>query len=476
MSANSAVVAVDVGTSAVRAALVDADAGVVRSVRVARASSVGGEVFDALALLAEVEQALAELDAVGGAHTVAALAISAHIGTVPVDDLLAPVAPGGGWADTRGVTLLGGVAKNELEDLLAAAGRPTVMGGALAVALDLRASGLASRVSSLLSPKDFLVARLTGRLVTDTINAAYTLASDVRRLEWQARALDLFDVPANWFPPQAASQEVAATLLPDAAARCRLPAGLPVVAGGPDGSVGIGFLLGATQGAIADVAGTTDVVGRLVSDVEGIPAGAVANPALVPGRWTAGGATGMTGGAVANWRLLVGAVSDAALAAVEPGSRGLRVIPTMSGERFPRWRADTRGAVLGRTPDHGAPELLRATQEGATFVVREGVDLLDPGREMPLIFAGGSARSMHVAHLRAAALGRTVRVASDPDVTLLGAAGLALVGVGLAGDLDDARERLGVTFHDVEPDAISVARYDAVFAEWLDARRAATSR
>ncbi|WBU36848.1 xylulokinase [Homoserinibacter sp. YIM 151385] len=471
-TAPRAVVAVDVGTSAVRAALVDADRGLLRSTRVARGGAVGGELFDAELLLEEVRRALAELEVQPG-EAPAALAISAHIGTVAVDAELRPVVPGGGWADPRGLGRLHGLPPEELAGLLAAAGRPAASGGALALALELRAAGLGDRVAALLSPKDLLVARLTGELATDTVDAAYTLASDIRRRDWQGWALEAAGIPAAWVPRQLAPHETAGALRPAEAARCGLPAGTRVVAGGPDGSVGIGLLLGERSDEIADVAGTTDVIGRLIDDPAEAPSGAIVNPALAPGRWTAGGATGMTGGAVARWRALLGPVDDAGLAAVPAGCRGLLVVPSLSGGRFPRWDAGSRGAVVGQSPDHGPAEFLRAAQEGATSTVREGIDLLDPaplGARRAVVLAGGSARSEHLVRLRADALGRTLRVASDPDATLLGAAGLALVGAGLAGGLDEARERLGVRLRDVDPEEGAARRYDEIHRTWQEVR------
>ncbi|WP_144830583.1 FGGY-family carbohydrate kinase [Microbacterium sp. BH-3-3-3] len=467
MSLRDAVVAVDVGTSAVRAALVSATGAVLRSERVARTSHVGGETFDADALLTDVEAALSRLDAVTDAR-VHALGISAHIGTVAVDEDFAVVAPGGGWADGRGSDVP--IADDLLRDILTVAGRPVPTGGALALGLHLQRAGAASQVAALLSPKDFLLARLCGVTVTDTVDAAYTLASQVRTSTWNTAALRRLGLPEQWWPRQASPCEVVATLLPAAADRCGLPHDLPVVAGGPDGSVGLGLLLGASTDVIGDVAGTTDVLARLISSVDDAPLGAVVNPAMVPGLWTAGGPTGLTGGAVADWRTLVGSVEDDVLAAVEPGVGGLVILPCMTGERFPRWRPGSRGAIIGRTSEHGAAALLRATQEGAAFTVREGLDLLDPSRDLPVVFAGGSSRAESVVQLRADVFGRRLLVASDPDVTLLGAAALAMIGAGVSDSLDEARATLGVSFREVEPRPGVGPRFDAAYAHWRAVR------
>jgi len=457
MTAADEVVAVDVGTSAVRAAVVSASGAVTASVRVPRAAS-GGEFFDAETLLGEVTTALASLEGVARPR---ALAISAHIGTVPVDESARPVDQAGGWSDPRGLDKLASIPAVVRDSLLSAGGRPALTGGALAYAL----SG-SSHARYLLSPKDFLIARLTGSIVTDTVDAAYTLLSDVRGRRWNTEAMTALGVDPGLFPPQAEPAAVVGELTH----ACGLPAGTPVVAGGPDGSVGIGLLLGSDGAAIADVAGTTDVVGMPVADPGSAPAPAMINPALAGGHWVAGGASGMTGGAVARWRALVGEVPEEELAAIAPGADGLVVLPTLTGSRFPRWRAGDRGAVLRHRPEHTPAHLLRAAQEGAAFTVREGLDQLDPSGTLPVVLAGGTARSTLTAQLRADVSGRVTRVCAEPDVTLLGAAALALTGSGLASDVDDARARIGCGFRTLEPDPVRAGRYAELLGEWAAAR------
>ncbi|WP_190816280.1 xylulokinase [Saccharopolyspora pogona] len=460
------VIAVDVGTSAVRAALVHADGHIASASHLPRASSLGGETFKAESLHKEVLAALAGL---ADHPAPSALAIAAHIGTVPVSADVEPVDLGGGWADSRGNQQLTTIDQSTAQQILRAAGRPALTGGALAYLLGLDPVHVA-RVGTVLSPKDYLVARLTGRLATDTVNAAYTLASDVRRRSWNVTALKQLGLEPSLFPPQVEPVSVVGELTAGAATATGLPTGLPVVAGGPDGSVGIGLLLGTDQELIADVAGTTDVVGRLLPRDAEAPEGAVLNPSVLPGRFVAGGATGLTGGAVARWRSLVGSVEDVRLAEIPPGANGLTVIPTMTGSRFPHWRPGSRGAVLGQRPEHEAAHLLRAAQEAATFTVREGLDLLDPSGRLRVALAGGSARSAHVAQLRADALARPLLVSSEPDVTLLGAAALAFSGSGEATDPDALRSCLLGRMREIEPDAARSAHYAELYAHWRRTR------
>lgn len=434
-----------------------------------RRGPADGSLFDAEVLVADVCAALSSLSDLAD---VRALAVSAHIGTVPVGpDTTEVVAPAGGWSDPRGLEQLDGLDPLLAEGLRAVSRRPALGSSAAALAVHLGDDPLVrARVHRLLSPTGLLVHRLTGVTVSDTVNAAYTLVFDVIARRWAPELVAALGADPAWFPRQANPAEVVGTVTADAARQTGLPTGLPVVAGGPDGSVGAGLLLGGDTGLVADVAGTTDVLARLVGDPDEAPAETVLNPALTGAGWTAGGPTGMTGGAVAGWRSLLGAVSEEVLAGVAPGVGGLLVVPGQTGTRFPRWRPQERGAVLGQRPEHGAAELLRAAQEGAAFTVREAVQVLDPSGAAPVVLAGGTARSATGAQLRADVLGRATHVSRDPDVTLLGAAALALVGAGVVADVGEARGCLGPVLTTIEPDPRRSARYDQIYDAWREAR------
>lgn len=240
--------------------------------------------------------------------------MAGHIGAVAVDAGGAAVAPAGGWADDRGLESAAMAAR------CGPAGRPVPTGGGLALLRWPRSQSTTARW--LLSPKDFLVHRLTGEAATDRTSAAYTMAFDVRRSGWAA---DL-GADAAYFPPVHPATAVVGRVTTAAAERTGLPAGLPILAGGPDGTVGVAAVAGTGTGVIVDVAGTTDVIARLHAEPHTAP-DAILNPYLVEGLWTVGGPTGMTGGAVAALAGLTGGDPGLADAGDLPaGSDGLLVL------------------------------------------------------------------------------------------------------------------------------------------------------
>jgi len=123
---------------------------------------------------------------------------------------------------------------------------------------------------------------------------------------------------------------------------------------------------------------------------------------------------------------------SAALAATVDGTDGVVYVPALLGLGTPRWDYGARGALLGLTRGSNRAHVVRAVLEG---VAERGVDLVeaaeaDTGLALgPLRVDGGmSANSVFVQHLADAAQ-RPVEVSPVREATALGAgflAGLAL--------------------------------------------------
>lgn len=468
------VCAVDIGTSAVRAALVTKDGVAVATSRRARPALTGGE-FEPLRLWEDVLAVLADVGGHEDAGAVAGIGIAGHVGTVVVDESNVAVFAGMSWSDARGAEILSGA---WAADANAAhrAGRPAVTGGALPFLCWLRRHrpDVHGRVAHVLAPKDYLIAGLTAAVITDETSAAYTLALDVRTRTWAPAAVELSGLDADAFPMPVSATSVVGHLTGEIAARTGLPSGIPVVAGGPDGTVGAGLVAGVRTDAVVDVAGTTDVVTKIAADPRLATApGALLNPYLTQDLWSYGGPTGMTGGAVTHMCRLVGlrdlaeAMHElgAAMAVLAPGADGLTVVPTLSGSRFPDWQHEERASVVGMTDAHTGAHVLKATAEAAAYLTRTGIDRLAAAGE-PVLLAGGVARSPEHAQLRADIFGRSVLACAEPDVSLYGAAALASVGAGHAADLPAATATMAPAVDRYDPDTGRAASYEELFQDW----------
>jgi xylulokinase len=449
-----ALAVVDVGTSAVRAAVLsttgDVRAATARRVS-ARRGGDGTAALDPRALWAAVGDAVREVVA---DERVTGLGLAAQLGVALLDELGEPVLPPMTWEDRRGGELLEDLPPGVGELVRSLSGRrpsPELLAAKL-LWLREKQPEAARRMRWAVSLKDHLLHRLTGRVVTDQTHASYTMLYDVARRCWSPELASAFDVDLDLLPSvQQATTPLA--LSPAAAATLGLPPGLPVAVGGPDGTVGALGAGAVSAGSTVDIAGSTDVLvhvaDRAVVDDTGA---AVLNAHAVPDRWSLGGPTGLTGGGLQHLLAATGQpdvvaahaeLADAA-AALPAGSEGLTVLTTLGGGRFPHWRPAMTGGLIGLREDHSTAHLVRAAHEGAAFLVLDGIEAIERlGHAVEeVVVVGGVATGRTWLQIRADAWQRPVLRLGQREATSVGAAMLAGVACGAFPDLQTAAAQM----------------------------------
>jgi sugar (pentulose or hexulose) kinase len=471
-------VAVDVGTSSTRVRLIAPDGAEIDAAtcptRVVN-DAPGFAELDADALWDDVARLTRGLMREGLA--VRGVGVTAQLGTMLLEGGGRPAAPAMLWADTR--------ARTEAEELAARFGGESLRIAGRRITPELLAPRLAwlrrhrpdvlARVSKVVSLKDFLVLRLIGRLLTDETHASYTGLFDVDRRCWSEALVTGFGVEATLLPPVAAAPERAGEVTADASAMTGLPAGTLVAVGCPDGTAGTIGAGAVRSGVTIDVAGTTDTVlhtlARPIRDPEGA---LIVNAHAVPGLWTAGGPTGLTGGAVAWATQLLGLAdhTDArlaeALATIPPGAGGLAFRGALTGSRFPDWRSSDRGMIVGLNLSHGPLHVIRAALEGAAFTVAAGLDVYRRCgcRVEEVVVVGGLAASRPALQLRADCLRVPVVRLDKQEASSVGIAMLAGVCAKVFRDLDEAAAAMVVRAERIEPDPSTVPALSAAYARW----------
>ena len=291
-----------------------------------------------------------------------------------------------------------------------------------------------TRVSSLLSFKDFVNFRLTGVAAMDRTTACYTMLYNIRTGAWDADIAAAINVDTAKLPPLKNGNEPVGPLKTDVAQSLGLSPGIPVVACGPDGSVGaLGAGLSA-QGEAVSVMGTTDVFFAVSEKALLDPKKRlVTNPFLIPGLWLLGGPLGMSGGALDWFAKTIDAGRhsmnelDLAAAAVSPGCDGVMAIPSLTGERTPFWNALVRGTFTGITPETTQSHLYRALMEANGYTTRYLLDILsEMGLTVRSLTAiGGGAKSEFWMQMKADITNCPVHVPAQTEASSLGAAMLA---------------------------------------------------
>jgi xylulokinase len=475
------VLAVDIGTSSVRASIVRADGSVVAQAASDTPDDVDGEL-DLNRLWVALCSVIAEVVGIAGPPD--AVAVAAQLGTAFLDRSLQPTAPALMWQDRRAAAQAEQLSVALGEQALSIAGRRPAPEHAAARAMWFAAAAPDewSRTRWIVTVKDFVVAQLTGEVVTDPVSASYSLLYDVVNGAWSDTLARAASVQLERLPPVRAAGDRAGTVSRSAATATGLRAGTAVAVGGPDGSVGA---LGAglvSAGATVDIAGTTDVLLHAIDHPAVDPTGrSLLNAYLLPGLWTVGGPTGMTGGAIA-WLcglLGLGTVEEAfdrlgdQVAELPPGAGGVRFYPALTGERFPHWRGDAGAEIAGLRAHHGAPHLLRAAEEGCAFALREGLEALeDMGFRVESVhISGGVSRRRQAMQLRATAWDREVVPLATSQATTGGSAMLAAACGGLHPSVSDAAVAMVRQGEPVVPDRVAAEAYQDAYRSWRAGRR-----
>ena len=122
------------------------------------------------------------------------------------------------------------------------------------------------------------------------------------------------------------------------------------------------------------------------------------------------------------------------------GSEGLFFLPYLTGERTPHADPHARGAWVGLSLRHGRPHLVRSVLEGATFAMRDCLEII---REMQIPveqirLSGGGGRSQFWRQLQADIYGQNVVTINAEEGPAYGVALLAAAGTGAYRDVVEA--------------------------------------
>ena len=300
-----------------------------------------------------------------------------------------------------------------------------------------------ARIAHVLLPKDWLRLQLTGDRVSDLSDAAGTLWLDVAARRWSPAMLAATGLDERQMPRLVEGTEVSGTLTPQAASALGLPPGVPLAGGGGDnacGAVGRG-VIGAGQALLS--LGTSGVI--FVADGEFTPDPDRAVHAFchcVPHTWHRMAVMLSGAGTLAFVTRLLGADSEGALIAdieaagvIAPAGNRLLMLPYLSGERTPHNDPDATGVLFGLDGGSSRADVGRAALEGVAFALADGMDALQAGGTSiaALSVIGGGSRSPTWGRIIAAALDCPLHYHSGGDVgPALGAARLARVACGAA--------------------------------------------
>lgn len=160
---------------------------------------------------------------------------------------------------------------------------------------------------------------------------------------------------------------------------------------------------------------------------------------------------------------------DELAAQVSPGSDGLVVLPHCAGAVSPQCNPNARGVIYGLTLAHKQGHIARALMESVAALLKDNLDVLEKrGVEIRELRAlGGAAKSPLWLHIKADLLNKSVTTLECDEATSLGA---AILGAVAAGDFADAMAGQSAMVHSAQSvtPGDNVAAYRGYFAKYKE--------
>lgn len=465
----------DIGTSSVKALLLDDIEAVVASataaLEVARPQLLWSEQ-DPNHWIAAIDAVMADLASKADLSAIVGIGLSGHMhGATLLDASDVPLRPCILWNDGR--------AAAEATELDAVPAFRNLTGnivfpGFTAPKLEWvrrHEPALFAKTAKVLLPKDYVRLWLTGEHVSEMSDASGTSWLDVEKRDWSDDLLAATGLSRDHMPRLIEGTEVSGTLRPDLARRWGIERA-PVVAGGGGDNAASAAGVGVVAPGTAFVSlGTSGVLFAATERFRPNAASAVhAFCHVVPGTWHQMGVILSAAGAL-DWLAtatgksaseLTAGLGDAAI-----GPSPVSFLPYLAGERTPHNDTTLRGAFAGLDLATGPEDLARAVLDGVAFAFADCRDALaEAGTTLSeAIAVGGGSRSPAWLKIVATVLGMPLHVPVSGD---FGAAfGAARLGrIAATGEDPGAVLTRPEIARTAEPDSGRAAAYADAHRRW----------
>jgi xylulokinase len=343
-----------------------------------------------------------------------------------------------------------------------------------------------AKARAFIPSKDYFNLRLTGRIASshDAIQLFWlTDTRDANNIKYDEGLAKTVGIDISKLPPLMKSIDTVGELLPAVAREIGLPSGVKVVSGAADHQAA---LVG--SGAVRDFEahlyiGTSSWVQCVVPFKKIDAFHYIASlPAAIPGRYQSVNEQDIAGGSLAflveflfprevrnamenPYRLL-----DEMAVLSPPGSNSLIFTPWLNGERTPVDDTTLRGGIHNISITTTRNDIVRALLEGVAYNTKWSLGYVEKfcGRRLdPINMVGGGAKSPLWCQIFADVFGRTIRQVKNPiHANARGAAYLAAVGLGYI-TFDDIPGLVEIE-NTYSPNAANSAVYARLYGEFLN--------
>lgn len=303
---------------------------------------------------------------------------------------------------------------------------------------------------------------------------------DIRQRIWVPELLAAVELDPAYFPPVREPTDRVGAIGRAAAQATGLPSGTPVVAGSAD------HIASALAAALRDEGDTLIKFGG-AGDILYCSGEPITHPSLfidahdIPGKYLLNGCMAASGSLV-KWYVaeILGLSTakstlmelDREASAIEAGSDGVTILPYFLGEKTPIMDPRARGVIFGLDLSHTRAHLFRATLEAVIYGFRHHVDVLKSAGLEPTHFmaTNGGVSSPLWRQIAADVLNQPITSFRDHPGSVLGVAFVAGMAEGLFDGWTEI-DRFLTDRYVNSPNPEAAARYDKGYEIYRDLYR-----
>ncbi len=321
------------------------------------------------------------------------------------------------------------------------------------------------RIAKIMLPKDYLAYRLTGVFSTDFSDASGMLLLDVKNRKWSEEMCNICGVRPEWLPRLYESYEVTGCIKNDIANELGLCSGVRAIAGAGDNAaaaIGTGTVGGGACNVSLGTSGTIFISsGSFGVDNKN----ALHSFCHADGKYHLMGCM-LSAASCNKWWIkdILNSDYGAEQAGAEKhmGKNEVFFLPYLMGERSPHNDVFARGAFIGMRPDTGRAQMTLSVMEGVTFALR---DCLEVAKSNGITvkrtkLCGGGAKNPLWRKIAANILRLPVDIPATEEGPAYGAAILAMTGCGEYKDVKAAAAACVSVKETVMPDPRLVQAYE----------------
>ena len=326
-----------------------------------------------------------------------------------------------------------------------------------------------AKISKIMLPKDYLAYRLTGAFCTDVSDASGTLYFDVQNRCWAKEIIDRFGMDISSLPKVLESDECVGVLKADIARQLGLPQVRVIIGAGDNAAAAIGT--GTVKDGDCNISLGTSGTVFTVSDRFQLDRGSAIHSFCSAGRNYHQMACILSAAVCNQWwtETILETDYDAVHAAEELlGENEVLFLPYLMGERSPLNDTKIRGAFVNLSLSTEKREMSLAVLEGVAFALRHNMEIIK-SMGIPIAHAsvcGGGTRSRLWLKIIASVLDSELRIPQKQQGAALGAAMLAAKGTAAAGEYAELEKKVYTVREVVSPEKGLVQKYTQKYEKW----------